>query len=874
MKKIFLFLSMLPLLTFAEDIIIPGQALIRVTLPYRGKLLTGTYSGVEEMDNYLKKINAIKIEKLIDDPRLAYEEEDFGLDRLYLIHFPDTISVLKVVEELKKLSMVEEAWPSIGVEVYKTVPNDPRFSSQWHLFKCKLPEAWDITQGDTSIVVCCVDNGVEWKHEDIEANLWINKKEDINRDGRFTDADLNGVDDDRNGKVDDVIGWNFKRNSPDPSPDIIDPFYASHGTQVLGIAIAVTNNNKGVASPGWKCRGMAVNCDLDNRRINLTLAIQAIYYAAANGANIISMSWGGYYFDSAVNSAIQYAHNKGCILVAAAGNDNNEVIRYPAGYENVIAVAASNQGDKRSYYSSYGTWVDLCAPGDYILTTTLKNKYDAPSGTSMSAPVVAGIMALLWSVKKDWKNYQITERILETCDSMPDPLYNRGKLGKGRINALNAIGPLTRCFLQTTDYSINDADADGYIEEGENVNLVITLRNEKNWMDAQSVEVNLSEIDRGFHFIKNSASFGRIANGATKSNSNSPFVLKGADFIAPHKARVYVHKKSVPLSYDILDTIWIPIGKPRILLVDDDGGADYEKWYKISLDSFGFVLYDYWEVKSQGTPPTLRNYPVVIWFTGDDSVTTLTDQDITVLKNYLDNGGKLFISGKNIGQDIHSKSFYKDYLHAQLVTPNIDEIFLIGVPGDPISQGDTCVAAGGGGANNRGSYDGIAPLGDAKVVFKYKESNHTAGIRYEGNYKVVYFAFPFEALDGSRELYTQKEEILRRILEDVFGEVNPLGIKEKEEYQISSLSLQIKSVSPNGVMIKYNIPSSQRVRITVYDILGRNIKNLFNGFSQKGTHHIYWNFTDDYGRDINSGIYFLTLKTGKGQISQKLVVVK
>jgi subtilisin family serine protease len=434
--KLLASLFILAAIVSGHEEIIKGQLLVQFQPPYRYQISPeDSRTGLAAVDNLGRRFGVYKIEKLITDPRLRQEQEDFGLDRLYLVYFPETINSLEVMAAYQQLPEVEAAWPNRALPVFDQ-PNDPRIG--WHINKCHLPAAWGTSHGNKSIVVCCIDNGVEWTHEDIQANLWINSKEDINHDGKFTSADLNGKDDDGNGKKDDVIGWNFKHSTPDPMPDIIDPYYCSHGTNTTGVAVGVTNNGMGIASPGWNCRGMAVNCDEDNAHINSALALQGIQYAAGNGARIISMSFGGYGINE-YSGVLRYAKSKGCLCFGAAGNDNSSNPSYPGGDTNALAVAASTTADHRSSYSNYGSWVDLCAPGDNIVTTSVDNFYENVDGTSIACPIAAGIAALVWAAHPTWNNTQLKQVILSTCDSMPDPLYTQNKLGKGRVNAQSAM---------------------------------------------------------------------------------------------------------------------------------------------------------------------------------------------------------------------------------------------------------------------------------------------------------------------------------------------------------------------------------------------------------------------------------------------------
>ena len=227
-------------------------------------------------------------------------------------------------------------------------PNDPSYGEQWSLAKIHAPEAWDTCHGGNEVVVAVIDTGVDYNHRDLQGNLWVNE------------AELNGVpgvDDDGNGYVDDIHGYNFAYNNSDPIDD------HGHGTHVTGIVAAAGNNDLDVAGVCWNARIMAIKilgADGDGTAAD---AVPAIYYAVANGADIISGSWGGQESSDALKEAIAYANRQGVIVVAAAGNEGSDAPYYPAAYPEVLSVAATDSSDHRWYLSNYGDWVDIAAPG-------------------------------------------------------------------------------------------------------------------------------------------------------------------------------------------------------------------------------------------------------------------------------------------------------------------------------------------------------------------------------------------------------------------------------------------------------------------------------------------------------------------------------
>ncbi|MBN1507431.1 MAG: S8 family serine peptidase [Sedimentisphaerales bacterium] len=300
-------------------------------------------------------------------------------------------------------------------------PNDPEYDKQWSLDKIGVSQAWDTCQGSDEVIVAVIDTGVDYDHRDLQGNVWRNEAE---WDG------LPGVDDDDNGYIDDAYGYNFAYANNDPIDD------NGHGTHCAGIIAAVGNNGLDTAGICWNARIMALKM-LDAAGDGTSAdAVPAIYYAVANGADVISLSWGSEDESQAIQDAIAYARRQGVLVVAAAGNDDSEALFYPAADPYVIATAATDSSDKRWYLSNHGSWVDIAAPGRDILslsvtgtssTATASAFTKKMSGTSMAAPHVSGACALLLAAQP-----------LLTCDEVEQILLSTGDpIGAG-ICASNA----------------------------------------------------------------------------------------------------------------------------------------------------------------------------------------------------------------------------------------------------------------------------------------------------------------------------------------------------------------------------------------------------------------------------------------------------
>ncbi|MES2856911.1 MAG: S8 family serine peptidase [Bdellovibrionota bacterium] len=347
------------------------------------------------------------------------------------------------LEKIRDLGFVKAASPNF---IYRTVgiPNDPEFGNLWGLANSGALDssgvrgisgvdigavrAWEITTGSSDVVVAVVDTGIDFRIPELNVNAWINEKE---RDG------VEGVDDDDNGYVDDVNGYDFANEDGNPYDD------HGHGTHCAGTVGARGNDSSGVAGVAWNVRLMAVKF-MDSRGSGtLANAIRAIDYARINGAKISSNSWGGGGYNDLLRNAIVDAEKTGQLFIAAAGNDgmnNDDDATYPATYdlENIIAVAAVNNRGELAEFSNYGKIsVDIAAPGVNVLST-VPNGVQYYSGTSMATPHVSGVAALLISQNPELGYSELKEKILKSAR----PLKTlEGKISSGGM--LDAFYSLT-----------------------------------------------------------------------------------------------------------------------------------------------------------------------------------------------------------------------------------------------------------------------------------------------------------------------------------------------------------------------------------------------------------------------------------------------
>lgn len=389
-------------------------------------------------------------------------------------------------------------------------PNDPYFPLQWSLDKIDAVPAWDITRGDTSVVIAVVDVGTDISHGDLRTQRWINWAEMNGEDG---------VDDDGNGFTDDIHGWDFYDNDADPGPNNDD----SHGSHVAGIVCAATDNSYGIAGVAWNCKLMAIRAGIGR---SITNGYEGMIYAAASGADIINMSWGSSSASNIERISSEYAAEQGALIFAAAGNNRDSSYHYPGAYDQVVAVASTGAGDIFSReYSSFGSWVGLCAPGADILSLRPRG-FKVESGTSMSTPIAAGAAALVKSLHPDWSPQQIMLQLTMSADPIDhiNPDF-AGLLGTGRLNLFRALSEEHSGF-ELTDTHFDDGvmgDGNGIIESAEHVGISVTIKN----VLSQSADITALLVipDRYVGVLDGNYNFGEVAPGEQVDNSTDPFII-------------------------------------------------------------------------------------------------------------------------------------------------------------------------------------------------------------------------------------------------------------------------------------------------------------------------------------------------------------
>jgi subtilisin family serine protease len=432
--------------------------------------------GIPSLDNVLRSYDVESARPIfLNVHRPAINSGLKDLTRFQELRFPDTIDVNVVIQALMQnphVRVAEPVWLYPVTEMPGASPNDPQWNNQWHMSP-PGPDpqyylGWNMETGADTVKIAIIDTGVLYAHPDLTGNIWVNPGEDLDHDGVVMDPDdLNGVDDDGDGIVDDLIGYDFLNSlsscypgedctAPDPDP----ADFNGHGTHCAGIAAAMTNNNLNVTgiAGGWFgngrwTEGVRIMCLRAGGTasdglgyINSNDAATAANYAVQKGAVAINASFGGGSLSSSLAAAIDNAVANGCSYVHSAGNDNVSTPGWEDNRPGVLSVAATTSLDTKASFSNYGTWIDISAPGQYILST-YSNHYTPTTayldGTSMAAPNIVGSLALIRSMMPSLSRAQADSILLATADNIDaaNPTYV-GELGSGRVNINNALSGL------------------------------------------------------------------------------------------------------------------------------------------------------------------------------------------------------------------------------------------------------------------------------------------------------------------------------------------------------------------------------------------------------------------------------------------------
>ena len=463
-----------------------------------------------------KKFNILLLDKLNSINNIEKIKFIGGTinNKIYKIEFKDNIDIKKAVKEYKELSIfdfVEPDYIGKGAGIssannqisnqLQIIPNDTYWYRQWSLYNdgsfnsesqtdadVDMDLAWNIETGSAEIVVAVLDSGIKLDHPEFQGRVWNNDNQ--------------------------VNGYDFANNDNNPTDD------HGHGTNVAGIIGAISNNSTGYAGVDWNCKIMPLKVINDENWGYYSWWIDAIYYAVNNGANIINMSLGGSSYSQAMEDAINFAVNNNISVFVSMMNEDSDQVYYPAGYDNSFSVGSTDPDDSRTspFFwgggSSYGSHIDVVAPGNYIYGLTFNSNTDYNyywGGTSQASPLVAGIASLLLSQDSTRTPDEIYQIIRDSADDqVGDPTEDLEGYdvyhGYGRVNAYQALS----AGLSITENILNDLllypnPTNGIIYLSKNLTINYSIYNSLGKKVIEGVisdEINISHLANGMYYIK------------------------------------------------------------------------------------------------------------------------------------------------------------------------------------------------------------------------------------------------------------------------------------------------------------------------------------------------------------------------------------
>ncbi|MCC6962701.1 MAG: S8 family serine peptidase [candidate division Zixibacteria bacterium] len=782
------------------------------------------------------------------------------LSRYFVVKFESGHDLEQVMAEYRANPYVESVEP-IGIHALYATPNDGFYASdQWHLNQASdkdvdAPEAWDIETGDPSIIVAVMDSGVRYYHKDLggsnasstnpggtDGNIWINLAE---KNGTA------GVDDDGNGYVDDWVGYDFVTgltgcwSGEDCSTADNDPRdFNGHGTHCAGNVGAINNNGyascsvaggwgNGALQPtgngvkvmplriGWSQSYLGQEAGY----VRMDFAASALYYAANKGAKIASCSWGASN-SGGIDAAITYFLNAGGMIFKAAGNANNQTSDYMTARTDIIAVAATDQNDCRASFSSYGTWVEISAPGVAILSsyhdhTDAANDYVATmDGTSMATPIAASVAALIWSANPTWTAAQVRDRLYATADNIYGLSCNSayaGKLGAGRVNAYNAVFS-GGCTAPTAQFSGTPLSG--------SAPLAVTFTNSSS----------------GTAPLSYSWAFG---DGGT-STATSPVYT----YTTPGTYTVTLTATNSCGSDQEVKTGYVTVTAPPAQQCDDFNDNNISNW----VNSTGT-----WSVSggivtgNSNTQNSKRTSPFGAWT--NPTVTCQvrmnsgrTQRNARIIFNYVDANNYRFIEGDDVNNywRIYSRVSGTNTVRATF-SATISTATWYNVEVNVTSTGNTTLKVNGA---TLGSYNfGSAPSGLVGIGYSRANSN-----------------FDNFCVGASSSLEGPVDQSVVEIGEPI-TKTDPLPH-----------SFELSQNYPNPfnptTTIKYFLPEVANVELVIVNVMGQTVRTLVNAMQAPGEHSVMWDGRDQSGVAVASGIYLYKMRAGDFTETRKMVLMK
>jgi hypothetical protein len=901
----------------------PGRIIVKIKPGYRNNCSRSSVA-IASLNNVMLILKAESIEKKFplhqppSQERNTKGEKLADISLIYELKYNAAIPVEKAINILLQDEAVEYAEPEYVAQLFYT-PNDTGLAPEYQLVNIHAYQGWDISKGDTSIVVGITDTGTDTDHPDLVNQVKHN----------FADP-VNGIDDDGDGYIDNFSGWDLGDNDNDP--DCSNS--AVHGSFTTGCSSAQPDNITGIAGSGFFCKYLPIKISSGGV---LNKAYEGIVYAADHGCQVINCSWGSVGGGQFGQDIVDYATiNMNRLVVCAAGNNNNDAPFYPASYKYALSVTGTNISDIKWSNSTYGSNIDISAPGESVYSTIFDNYWSNSSGTSFSSPIVAGLAGIVMWHYPSFTPLQVAEQLRATSDNIDTIAGNAAyihKLGKGRVNLFRALTENAKS-VRMTDINIVDGN-DGAFTANDTLSITGIITN---WLDpVTNLNISLTSNSPDVTIINGTVSVGNMATLASTNNNSTPFTVSISPSILLNQQVIFTLTYTDGSGYNDFQCFDLVLNVDYINVLVNNVGTSITSKGRIGFNQpgqqqgIGFVFNDTNQVLYEGCFLTGINQTQVsdhMW--GDNindhdfvpqeyvrKVLPSAVSDFDLYSSFNDdsaNANKLnvlvtqrtyawstpadanyimiFYSIKNNSAGTLNSlyaSIYCDYDIGANAVQNraaVDLPLKLGYQWDTQAGGVyagikllgstpfNCYVVDNDGANGSFSiYDGFQK---SEKYTSMSTPRLAAGTTGNGNDVSVMAATGPFSINAGDSIQVAFALLAGDSLPVILAAANAADIKYDDITGVtenSSLSFSLDQNYPNpfseNTSIRFTLPSSVNVNLCIYDVTGQKVMTVVNEKLSQGNHK----FSIDT-KKLSSGMYYFTLRAGEQVETKKLVKVK
>ncbi|MFI5219491.1 MAG: S8/S53 family peptidase [Bacteroidia bacterium] len=902
---------------------IAGKIILKVKPQFRNSCFRSSVS-ISSLNERIAVLNVERIEKIFPSHQPPSTQTNSrgqkmaDLSLIYELTFNPNIPIEKAVNILLQDEAIEYAEPKYNTELLYT-PNDTLLSLQYQLVNIHALQGWDISKGDTNIVIGITDTGTDIDHPDLINQVKYNYADPIN-----------GIDDDGDGYIDNYMGWDLGDNDNDPT------VAAVHGSFVSGCSSAQADNITGIAGSGYNCKYLPVKIA---QGFTLTKAYEGIVYAADHGCQIINCSWGSFGGGQFGQDIVDYATiNQNRLVIAASGNSNNEDPFYPASYKYVLGVTGTNSADVKWANSSYGCTVDVSAPGESVYSTIFDDSYTSSSGTSFSSPIVCGLAGIVMSHFPALNPLQVAEQVRATCDNIDTIAGNAAyiqQLGKGRVNLFRALTETTAKSVRMDDMVITDNN-DNAFAANDTLEITGIITNWLSPITGLTMTITCSSPD--VTILDGTVNIASMATLATTDNNSDPFTVKISPLVPLNTDAMFTISYTDGAGYTDFQCFHLVVNVDYINVLINDVGTSITSKGRIGYNApnqsqgigftyngSGTTLYESslligdWQGRVSdrmiGSPVTVNDTD----FTAIENVrelTTNTLSDFDLYGTFNDDGA----GGNKMDVKVTQRTYawstpadakyiiiYYTYTNNGAATLNnfyggiycdwdigaitnnraaTDAANKLGYAWEDITNGIyvgvkvlgvapfNCYAFDNNGANGSFSiYDGFTKAEKYNSMSGPRSNAGTGGAGNDVSAMVASGPYSINAGDSIKVGFAL---IGGDNLADIIASAQAADVKFNTTITVPehhSFDFSFSQSYPNPfsgtATVSITLPAKAEVELNVFDLAGKLVKTIEQATLAAGTYNYTLNSID-----YSHGIYFLKLKAGDRTEVRKFVVTK